>query len=136
MGVCAAANINKQEGQQSDETYFEEVASQEVGGSASSFQEGFSGDGHAHRGKLGEVVDEAVHALEQAAGQADEQAAPLLLGLLPRTAPPSSHCQASVHQQILFKQLCVCTLRAVCRCLSRQHCECTPTCNAMQLITK
>lgn len=89
--------MNKQEGRQSDETYFEEVAGQEVGGSAGSFQEGFPGDGHAHRGKLGEVVDEAVHALQQAAGQADEQAAPLLLGLLPRTASPTPHCQPQAH---------------------------------------
>ena len=86
--VGAAGSVNKQEGQQRDTTHFEEVAGQQVSGSAGSFQEGFPGDGHAHCSKLGEVVDEAVHAFQQAAGQADEQAAPLLLGLLPRTAKP------------------------------------------------
>ena len=62
----------QEEGKQRGEAYLEEVAGQEVSGFTGSFQEGFPSDGHAHRGKLGEVVDEAVHTFQQAARQADE----------------------------------------------------------------
>ena len=74
-------------------TDLEEVTSQEVCGAAAGFQEGLPGDGHAHCCKFGEVVNQAVHTLQQAAGQADQQATPLLLSLLPCTA---SHAAAQV----------------------------------------
>ena len=84
----------------------EKVTGEEVCGSAGGLQEGLPRDGHAHCGKLGEVVDQAVHALHEAAGQANQQAASLLLCLLPRTACQGCTCsrtviRASVLQSVL-----------------------------------
>lgn len=67
-GGCSSKHQQAGRKGQRGEAYLEEVAGQEVCGSAGGFQEGFPGDGHAHRGKLGEVVNQAVHTLQQAAG--------------------------------------------------------------------
>ena len=69
------------------EAHLEEVACEEVGGTAGGVKEGLPRDGHAHRGKLGEVLHQAVDALHAEGGNAGQQVA-LVPCLLSRPAKP------------------------------------------------
>ena len=70
----------------------EKVAGEEICGAPCSIKEGFSCDGHSHCGKLGEVLHQAVNALQAEGGDADQQVA-LIARLLPRPVATCIACQ-------------------------------------------